>query len=188
MYRAPTNKEPARCRRYEMGRDEALLGLLGRGKQQLIPVGIDDFDHVVTPPGLLGGTRALDDFTAKCGESIDVQCHEQARLVSARGILAKDDLASRAIDLADPARAVALMPSLLEAEYVDVEAKCAVHVSNEEHGTGVPPVSDLLGDGCLGHGGSWCAQLVAAQQHITANGLQYYPEVHAAASGEWRER
>src|SRR5882724_8746320 len=166
----------------------ALLGLLGGGKQQLITVGIDDLDHVVTPPGLLARNRALDDFTAKRGESSDGQFHEQARLVSARGFLAKDDLASRAIDLADPARAVALMPSLLEAEYVDVEAKCAVHVSNEEHGTGVPPVSDLLGDGCLGHGGSWCAQLVAAQQHITANGLQYYPEVHAAASGEWRER
>jgi hypothetical protein len=31
-----------------------LLGLLGGGKQQLISVGIDDLDHVVTPPGLLG--------------------------------------------------------------------------------------------------------------------------------------
>jgi len=38
-------------------------------------------------------------------------------------ILAKDDLASRAINLADPARAVALMPTLLEAEHVDVEPK-----------------------------------------------------------------
>src|ERR1700676_708044 len=125
--------------------------LLGRGKQQLISVGIDDLNHVVTPPGLLGRNRALDEFTAKRGESIDVQCHEQARLVCSRGILAKDDLASRAMDLADPARAVALMPTLLEAEHVDVEPKCAVHVSNEEHGTRVPPVSDLLSDGCLGH-------------------------------------
>jgi hypothetical protein len=58
------------------------------------------------------------------------------------------------MDLADPARAVALMPTLLEAEHVDVEAKCTVHVSNEEHGTRVPAVSDLLADGCLGHGGS----------------------------------
>jgi len=89
-------------------------------------------DHVVTPPGLLGRNRAFDDFTAKRGESIDVQCHEQARLVSSRGILAKDDLASHAMDLADPARAVALMPTLLEAELVDVEAKRTVHVSNEE--------------------------------------------------------
>src|SRR5437879_9094010 len=99
-------------------------GLLGRGKQQLISVRIDDLDHVVTPPGLLGRNRALDDFTAKCGESIDVQCHEQARLVSSRGVLAKDDLASHAIDLADPARSIALMPTLLEAENIDVEAKC----------------------------------------------------------------
>src|SRR4029077_7020100 len=129
-------------------------GLLGRGKQQLISVGIDDLDHVVTPPGLLGRNRALDDFTAKRGESIDGQLHKQARLVSSRGILAKDDLASRALDLADPARAVALMPSLLETELVDVEAKCTVHVRNEEHGTRVPPVSDLLADGCLGHAGS----------------------------------
>src|SRR6266704_808283 len=132
----------------------ALLGLLGRGKQQLISVGIDNLDHVVTPPGLLGRNRALDDFTAKRGESIDVQCHEQARLVCSSGILAKDDLASRAMDLANPARAVALMPTLLEAEHVDVEAKRTVHVSNEEHGTRVPPVSDLLADGCLGHAGS----------------------------------
>jgi hypothetical protein len=58
------------------------------------------------------------------------------------------------MDLADPARAVALMPTLLEAEHVDVEAKCTVHISNEEHGTGVPAVSDLLSDGCLGHAGS----------------------------------
>src|SRR5207245_7178072 len=132
----------------------ALLGLLGRGKQQLISVGVDDLNHVVTPPGLLGRNRALDDFTAKRGESIDGQFHEQARLVSSRGILAKDDLAFRAIHLADLARAVALMPTLLEAEHVDVEAKCTVHVSNEEHGTRVPAVSDLLFDGCLGHDGS----------------------------------
>src|SRR5260370_3241083 len=98
-------------------------GLLGHGKQQLISVGIDDLDHVVTPPGLLGGHRALDDFTAKRGESIDVQCHEQARLVCSRGILAKDDLASRAMDLADPALAVALMPTLLDAKHPDVEAQ-----------------------------------------------------------------
>src|ERR1700674_2273515 len=128
--------------------------LLGRGKQQLISVGIDDLDHVVTPPGLLARNRALDDFTAKRGESIDGQFHEQARLVSSRGILAKDDLAFRAIDLANPARAVSLMPPLLEAEHVDVEPKCTVQVSNEEHGTRVPPVSDLLSDGCLGHVGS----------------------------------
>src|SRR5258708_15607086 len=118
---------PARLARFR-------AGLLGRGKQQLVSVGIDDLDHVVTPPGLLAGNRALDDFTAKCGESIDVQCYEQTRLVCSRGILAKDDLASRAMDLADPARAVALMPTLLEAEHVDVESQCTVHVSNEEHG------------------------------------------------------
>jgi hypothetical protein len=131
-----------------------LLGLLGSGEQQLISVGIDDLNHVVTPPGLLGRNRALDDFTAKRGESIDGQFDEQARLVSSRGILAKDDLTFRAVDLADLARAVALMPTLLEAEHVDVEPKCTVHVSNEEHGTRVPAVSDLLADGCLGHAGS----------------------------------
>src|SRR6058998_3397506 len=81
-------------------------GLLGRGKQQFISVGIDDLDHVVTPPGLLARNRALDDFTAKRAESIAGQFHEQARLVSSRGILAEDDLAFRAIDLADLARTV----------------------------------------------------------------------------------
>src|SRR5437899_2302449 len=141
-----------RGRRARLARFRA--GLLGRGKQQFVSVGIDDLNHVVTPPGLLARNRALDDFTAKRGESIDGQFHEQARLVSSRGILAKDDLAFRAIHLADLARAVALMPTLLEAEHVDVEAKCTVHVSNEEHGTRVPPVSNLLSDGCLGHAGS----------------------------------
>src|SRR5438552_5380802 len=140
-------RRPARLARFR-------AGLLGHGKQQLISVGIDDLDHVVTPPGLLGRNRALDDFTAERGESIDVQCHEQARLVCSRSILAKDDLASRAMDLADPARAVALMPTLLEAEHVDVEAKRTVHVRNKEHGTRVPPVSDPLADTCLGHGDS----------------------------------
>ena len=132
-----------------LGRSHSLLEL--RGKQQLVSVGIDDFDHVHTPPGLLARNRALDYFTAKRGEPIGCQFNEQARLVSSRGMLAKYDLASRAIDLADLARAVALVPALLEAEHVDVEPKCSVHVSNEEHGTRVPPVSDLLSDGCLGH-------------------------------------
>jgi hypothetical protein len=65
-----------------------------------------------------------------------------------------NDLAFRAIDLADLARAVSLMPPLLEAEHVDVEPNCTVQFSNEEHGTCVPPVSDLLSDGCLAHVGS----------------------------------
>jgi hypothetical protein len=41
--------------------------------------------------------------------------------------------------LADLARAIALMPTLLEAEHVDVEPKSTANVSNEEHGTRVPP-------------------------------------------------
>jgi hypothetical protein len=64
------------------------------------------------------------------------------------------------MDLADPARAAALMPTLLEAELVDVEPECALHVSNEEHGTRVPPVTDFLSDGYLGHIGSSFVQLV----------------------------
>jgi hypothetical protein len=43
------------------------------------------------------------------------------------------------------------MPILLEAEQVDVEPKRAVHVSNKENGPHVPPVSNLLSDGCLRH-------------------------------------
>jgi hypothetical protein len=44
------------------------------------------------------------------------------------------------------------MPTLLEAEHVDVEPKRTVHVGNEEHGTRVPPVNDLFSDSRLGHG------------------------------------
>src|SRR5258708_12575101 len=96
---------PARLARFR-------AGLLGRWKQQFISVGIDDLDHVVTPPGLLGGNRALDDFTAKCGESIDVQSYEQARLVCSRGILPKHDLPSRALHLPDPTPPLPLLPPL----------------------------------------------------------------------------
>jgi hypothetical protein len=41
--------------------------------------------------------------------------------------------------LADLARAVVLMPALLEAEHFDIEPNGTVHVSNEEHGKRVPP-------------------------------------------------
>src|SRR5579871_2384354 len=135
------------------GKPRSLPGLLGRGKQQLISIGIDNLDHVHTPPGFLARHRPLGDFPPNLRKSLRGQFHEQARLAASRGIFAKDDLASRAIHLADSARSVALMPALLEAEQVDVEPQRAVHVGNKEHGTCVPPMSDLLCDGCLGHAG-----------------------------------
>ena len=99
-----------------------MLGRPGHGKQQLISVGIDDFDHVGTPPGLFAGNRALDNFTAKRGETIDGQLHVQARLAFSRRILAKDDLASRAINLADPARAAA-QSKLIDTASSDIKAR-----------------------------------------------------------------
>jgi hypothetical protein len=79
------------------------------------------------------------------------QLDEQARLVSAPRVLAEDDLAFSAIDLADSARAVGFMSTLLEAEHVDVEPKCAVHVADEERRAGVPPVNNLISHGLLCH-------------------------------------
>jgi hypothetical protein len=79
------------------------------------------------------------------------QLDEQARLVSAHGVLAKDNLAFSAIDLADFARAVTFMPTLFEAEHVDVETKCTVHVGDEEHRARVPAVNNLISHGLLCH-------------------------------------
>ncbi len=56
-------------------------------------------------------------------------------------MLAKDDFAAHAIDLADLASAVALMPTFLEAEHIDVEPKSAVYIGDEEHRPRVPPVN-----------------------------------------------
>src|SRR5207244_4347523 len=55
-----------------------------------------------------------------------------------------DALPISTIDLTDLARAVAFMPTLFEAEHVDVEMKRAVHVGNEEHRTRVPPLNNLV--------------------------------------------
>jgi hypothetical protein len=68
-----------------------------------------------------------------------------------RGILAKDDLASCAIDLTHLARAITFMPTLLEAKFVDIEPQSTVHVNDEKHGTRVPAVRDYFSNGCLGH-------------------------------------
>ncbi len=61
---------------------------------------------------------------AKICKPLRGQLDEQARLVSSHGVLAEDDLAFSATDLADFARAVTFMPTLFEAEHVDVETKC----------------------------------------------------------------
>jgi hypothetical protein len=65
------------------------------------------------------------------------------------------------MDSTDLARAGAFMPALLEAKQVAVEPKCAVHVSNEEHGPRVPPMNDLLTDGCLRHADYSAAERLA---------------------------
>jgi hypothetical protein len=66
--------------------------LLWHWKKQLVAVGVVDLDDVVTPPRFLAGNRALDDLPAKLRKPSRSQLDEQARLVSARGILAEDDL------------------------------------------------------------------------------------------------
>src|SRR5213080_2871678 len=129
-------------------------------KKQLIAVGIVNLEHVVLPPGFLAENRALDDFTTKICQPFRGQLDEQARLVSAPGVFAEDDLAFSAIDLADFARAVACMPVLFEAEQVDVETKCAVHVGDEEYRARVPAVNNLISHGLLCH----CQILIAQRR------------------------
>src|SRR6185436_7209540 len=103
-----------------------------------VAVGIVDLDRVVSPPGFLARNRALDELAAKICELVHIQLDEQARFVSARGVLAKNDLAVSAIDLAHRSSAVAFMPTLLEAEHADVKTKRPVHIGNEEDWTRVP--------------------------------------------------
>src|SRR5437867_3203410 len=100
---------------------------------------------------------------AKICKPLRGELDEQARFVSAHGILAEDDLAFSAIDLADFARAVAFMPTLFEAEHVDVETKCAVHVGDEEHRARVPAVNNLISHGLLCH----CQILIRATSKLT---------------------
>src|ERR1700680_900276 len=120
---------------------------VGAREEQLIAVGIVDLDHVIPPPDLLARKRTLGELTPKICEPLRSQLDVEARPVSARRVLAKDDLTLSVIDLTDPARAIAFMPTLLEAEPVDVETNRAVHVGDEEDGARVPPVNNL---GCCG--------------------------------------
>src|SRR5205085_359779 len=92
---------------------EALL--IREREEQLIAVWIVDLDHVITPPRFLARNRALGDLAAKLRYAILGQRHEQARSVLAIGILAKDDLALCAIDLADFALDIVFVPGFLEA-------------------------------------------------------------------------
>ncbi len=95
----------------------------------------------------LFGTPPLSKLTAKFGEPGRRELDEQAALLSTSGILAEDDLALTAIDLADPTGAVGFMPRLHEAEHADVKADGAVDVGHVEDGTRIPFV-DLIAHGC----------------------------------------
>src|SRR3982074_1307623 len=131
--RSPGYISPAIVDGLRMRQSHSAVCSLGMRKKQLIAVGIVDLEHVVAPPRFLTGNRALDDFTAKLRKPVQGQLNEQPRPVFTRGVLAEDDLAFSAIDLADLARAVAFMPTLLEAEHVDVETKRPVHLDDAEH-------------------------------------------------------
>ena len=47
---------------------------------------------------------------------------------------------------------IAFVPTLFEAERLDVEARRAIHVRHEEDRPGVPPVNSLASRGVLRHG------------------------------------
>src|SRR5260370_41539426 len=74
LYKTRRKRRPAAALQ-KKSRLEA--GLLGHGKQQLISVGIDDLDHVVTPPGLLGRNRALDDFPRSEERRVGKECRSR---------------------------------------------------------------------------------------------------------------
>jgi hypothetical protein len=91
-------------------------------------------ERIIAPPCFPGGHRALGELTAKICESLGSQLDKQASSVPTRGILAEDDLTLSVIDLADLSCAVAFVPTLFEAERLDVEARRAIHVRHEEAG------------------------------------------------------
>lgn len=92
---------------------------LRHGKQQLVAVRIVDLSRIVAPPGSPRGYGTLLQLAPQVPESIRGQLDEEARFVPTRGVLAEDDLAIAPAYLANCARAVALMPVLLEAELVN---------------------------------------------------------------------
>src|SRR4051812_35407832 len=107
------------------------LHLLGLREEQFIAIRIVDLKGVVSPPGFLHGNSALEELTAEIGEPVRGQLDEQAPFVSTCCVLTENDLALSVIDLAHVSGAIATMPSLLEAEHVDVKANRAVHVGDE---------------------------------------------------------
>src|SRR6185312_2528188 len=117
---------------------------VGNRKQQLVAVRIVDLKHVVAPPRLEVRNRALDKFTTQFCKGNRRQLDEEASPVFACGVLAENDLAFAATHLADLARAIAFMPTLLEAEHVDIEPKRAVHIGDEQNRARVPSVSSLV--------------------------------------------
>src|SRR6185437_8992193 len=124
---------------------------VGNRKQQLVAVRIVDLEHVVAPPRREIRNRSLDKFTTQFCKGGRRQLDEQTSPVSACGVLAENDLAFTATDLADLARATAFMPTLLEAEHVDVELKRAAHIGDEKNWARVPPVSSLAWHGSFPH-------------------------------------
>ena len=55
------------------------------------------------------------------------------------------------IDLANFSRTVPCVPTLFEAEHIDVEACRAIHVADEEDWSCVPPVHSLVSRSVLRH-------------------------------------
>jgi hypothetical protein len=110
-------------------------------EEQLIAVRIVDLERGITPLYFPGGNGALGKLLLKIRKSLRGQLDEQARSVSMRLILAENDLALAVIDLADLSRAVARVPGLFEAQHLQIEARRAMHVRDEEDGPGIPPMN-----------------------------------------------
>jgi len=125
---------------------------LRQGKEQFIPVRIIHLEGVGSPPLFCGRNVVLSELTPKVGESIRGELHVQARSISPRAVLAEDDLAFAMIDLTDGPGAVTLVPTLLKAKHVDVEANRAVQFRDEENRTRIPPMNSLVTHGLLYHG------------------------------------
>jgi hypothetical protein len=77
----------------------------------------------------------LSELPAEVSQAVRRQLDKEAPLVAALRVLAKDDLAIAATDLADRALSIVRMPILLEPKPIDLEMQRSLEVSHKEDGT-----------------------------------------------------
>src|SRR5262245_60307309 len=144
--RTSTGSRPRRTRSRRWGCFASELRSLV-GKEELVPVGVGDENRVVAPPSCLRRNRAFGDLPTELSQCLWIQLDEQTPSVSSRGIMAQDDLALSAVDLADRL----FVPRFLESELIEVEAERSLDVGYEEYGSRVPLVGNLGLSGWLVH-------------------------------------